>query len=133
FDPGDEAVVLHDPGIPQRGDVRGSVTLNSVSPQELVLHTATTAPELVVVHDSFESGWTYSIDGSPSRHVLAADYFLQGLPVPAGRHTVVLRYTDPKIGQGLLASAIAWGGLLVGVVISAILGRRRSAQSPADL
>jgi hypothetical protein len=134
FDPATNAVVLHDPGIGQHDGARGRFTLRRVSPQEVVLDTTTTAPELLVVHDSFDSGWTYSIDGSPPQHVLAADYFLQGIPVPGGRHTVVLKYSDPNIGRGLIASAAAWLGLAIAIVASAVLGRRRRrAQSPADV
>ena len=85
FDSGSRAVVQRDPGIPQSGSGAGSVAYRRVSPQELVVRTTTDAPRLVVLHDAFDSGWTYSVDGSEPQHVLAADYFLQAVPVPAVR------------------------------------------------
>jgi uncharacterized membrane protein YfhO len=126
-------VLVRDPGIDQVPGATGSVTYRRVSPQETELHTNTTGPELLLVHDSFDHGWTYSVDGAPPVQVLSADYFLQGVPVPGGRHTVVLRYSDPRIGQGLLASAMAWGLLLLAIVLSIVIRRRRSAQAPADV
>jgi hypothetical protein len=133
FDPRSRAVLVRDPGIDQDPGATGSVTYRRVSPQETELHTNTTGPELLLVHDSFDHGWTYSVDGAPPVQVLSADYFLQGVPVPGGRHTVVLRYSDPRIGQGLLASAMAWGLLLLAIVLSIVIRRRRSAQAPADV
>ena len=55
----------------------------------------------LAIHNSFDRGWSYSVDGSTPSHVLAADYFLQAVPVPAGAHTVVLTYSDPNIGRGM--------------------------------
>ena len=133
FDPRSRAVLVRDPGIDQNAGATGSVTYRNVSPQEIELHTNTTGPELMVVHDSFDHGWMYSIDGSPPVQVLAADYFLQGVPVPGGRHTVVLRYSDPRIGRGLLASALAWGLLLLTIVLAIVIRRRRrSARASAE-
>jgi hypothetical protein len=132
FDPRSRAILVRDPGITQNGGPTGSVTYRRVNPQEIVLHTDTTGPELLVVHDSFDHGWTYSVDGSAPAQVLAADYFLQGVPVPGGSHTVVLRYSDPRIGQGLLASAMAWGLLIVAIVVSVVVRRRRERVTPSS-
>jgi hypothetical protein len=133
FDPRSRAVLVRDPGIDQDPGATGSVTYRRVSPQETELHTNTTGPQLLVVHDSFDHGWTYSVDGSAPMQVLAADYFLQSVPVPGGRHTVVLRYSDPRVAQGLLASAMAWVLLLVAIVGSIVVRRRRKTQAPADV
>jgi len=129
FDSGSRAVVQRDPGIPQSGSGAGSAAYRRVSPQELVVRTTTDAPRLVVLHDAFDSGWTYSVDGSEPQHVLAADYFLQAVPVPAGSHTVLIRYDDPNIGRGLAASAVAWGLLGAAVVVAVVVGRRRRRYS----
>jgi uncharacterized membrane protein YfhO len=66
------------------------------------------------------------VDGQPSE-VLRADYFLQGVAVPAGHHVVVLRYHDPSIGYGLWGSALA---LLA--VAGAALATRRRRPEPAS-
>src|SRR5206468_13097178 len=78
FDPASYAVIQREPGIPRApGTTPGTVSYERVNPQELIVRTRTNTPRLVLIHDSFDSGWTYSVDGSAPRHVLAADYFLQ--------------------------------------------------------
>ena len=51
------------------------------------------------------------------------------VPVPAGSHTVLIRYDDPNIGRGLAASAVAWGLLGAAVVVAVVVGRRRRRYS----
>ena len=46
------------------------------------------------------------MDGRPVR-VLPADYLVQGIPVPPGRHTISLGYDDPSVGYGLLGTALS--------------------------
>ena len=81
-------------------------------------------PDSALVRDSFDPYWSYSIGGGPPHQVLAADYFLQGVPVPSGRHTVELTYEDPKIGEGILISAIMWGAWTIALVAAFVVGRR---------
>ena len=46
------------------------------------------------------------VDGVPAR-VDPADHLLQAVAVPAGRHSIVLRYDDPWIRAGLVGSGAA--------------------------
>lgn len=93
--------------------------------------TATTnaaAPGMLLVRNSYDQGWHATVDGHPSR-VYAADGFLLGVKVPAGRHRVVLSYDDPAVLWGLWISVAAIallliGGLLVDRGIGGIWGRR---------
>jgi uncharacterized membrane protein YfhO len=83
------------------------------------------APSIAVIRTAWDEGWDATVDGEPAT-VLRVDSFLQGVAVPEGEHEVVLTYSDPWIGRGLLGSALVWGGLAIalgGVVV--ITSRRR--------
>ena len=78
-------------------------------------------PGVVVIRNAFDRNWRATVDGRPAR-VIPADYLMQGVPVPAGRHVVELTYRDSAVGEGLLVSGVAWA-LLLGAW--AVVGRRR--------
>jgi uncharacterized membrane protein YfhO len=78
--------------------------------------TATTngrAPGLLLVRNTYDPGWQAAVDGHPSR-VYAANGFLLGVKVPAGRHQVVLTYDDPPVLWGLWISIAAVAAVLIG-------------------
>ena len=125
FDPAREAVVQRQPGIPQNAGAAANVAVGDRSPEEVVVTVTTGTPGLLVLRNSFDSNWMYSVDGREPSHVLAVDYFLQGVPVPAGKHVVDLRYHDPTIGRGLVISAAVWGAFALGLGAAWSVGRRR--------
>jgi uncharacterized membrane protein YfhO len=68
----------------------------------------------LVSRASFARGWVARVDGEKAP-VLRANGKHRAVPVPAGRHEVVLRYEPPGRGLGmaltalaLLASAAGW-------------------------
>jgi hypothetical protein len=68
----------------------------------------------VVVLQSFSPGWTARLDGTGVA-IQPADVLFQSVRVPAGRHTLVLRYDAPGLslgflitGCGLLALILLW-------------------------
>jgi len=78
-------------------------------------------PALLVVNDAWWPGWETRIDGTPAP-VLAADVLVRGIPFPAGRHTVVMRYEPPEVAWGLAASGLGAAGCLA---LAALAWRRR--------
>lgn len=72
---------------------------------------------LLVVADSFDAGWTATLDGAPAP-LLPVNALARGVWVPAGAHIVRMRYDPPGLAAGGLVSALT--GLLLG------LGWRRS-------
>jgi hypothetical protein len=57
------------------------------------------------------------VDGR-EQPILVGDYFLQAVPVPAGSHTIALRYDDPWVGLGTAGSIVALlslAGLTIGL------------------
>jgi hypothetical protein len=75
---------------------------------------------LLLVRNAWDPNWRATVDGREAP-VLVADHVLQAVPVPAGRHTIVLRYVDASIGYGLLGTGIA---IIVAAAIVAWLWRR---------
>jgi len=126
FDPAAEAIVEGDSGLPPAtlGAASGSATYEEVRPEDVRISVEATAPSIVVVRNAWDRGWSATVDGDPAP-VLRADYFLQGVPVQAGRHEIRLTYREPSIGRGLLLSALVWLGL--GVAMALLWARERRA------
>ena len=62
----------------------------------------TADPALVVVRNSYDPGWSATVDGAPAP-VLATDYLVQGVAVPPGTHEIRLVYRDDDIARGMAA------------------------------
>jgi hypothetical protein len=119
FDPGSEAVLEEDPGLPANrapGDPGTAAYRGSSQAAEIAVDAR--APAILLVRKVFDPHWHATVDGEPAE-ILVTDYLLQGIPVPEGRHTVRLVYDDPSIGYGLAGS----GAALVAVLVAAALLR----------
>ena len=80
----------------------------------VVVEVETTDPALVVIAQPEYPGWRAQVDGDDVGIVRVDDAF-PGVPVPAGRHTVILRYRPSDLplataltGLGLLGLAVTW-------------------------
>jgi hypothetical protein len=72
-------------------------------------------PRLLVVNESWSSGWRARVDGSDTP-IYRANYLAQGVVVPSGEHEVVFTYDPPIFKVGLAVSGLSllgWLGLLV--------------------
>jgi len=99
---------------------------SELSPEHVrVVETWTPGAALLVIRNAWDPNWHATIDGKRAP-VLIADYLMQGVQVPPGRHTVDVYYRDTAIGKGLLISAVAWFVLLGAWVVSA---RRRKERT----
>lgn len=124
FNPAIEAVVEGAPEIPPApaSAAPGTATYEQVSSNEARIAVDAPAPSIVVVRNAWDRDWSATVDGDPAP-VLRADYLLQGIPVAAGRHEIVLTYRDPTIPLGLALSGVAW--VLFGVAWAVTLVRER--------
>jgi hypothetical protein len=102
----------------------GSARYAWMGTQAARIEVDSSAPAFLTVRNTFDPNWHAWVDGIPAA-LMRVDYFLQGLPVPAGRHVVDLRYDDPSIGYGLLGTIVSLTLLLVGAFI--FRGRRVGA------
>jgi hypothetical protein len=117
FDPARTAIVEGSPGVaPSAGATPGTATYEERWPEDVRVSVDASTPSIVLVRNAWDTGWSATVDGRPAP-VLKADYFLQGVPVPAGHHEIRLVYRDPTIARGLLGSAITWGALAVAAAL----------------
>jgi hypothetical protein len=134
FVPENEAVLETAPTFPRSASTeapagRTKAEFRWRGPQAAVVRVNTTRRAMLLVRNTFDPGWHATVDGRPVA-VQPADYVAQGVPIPAGRHVVELRYDDPTIGYGLLGSLLSIG-LLVGSAI-AVRSRTERAQAHAS-
>ena len=94
----------------------GTATYRSFGPQEAHIDVAADSAAMVLVRNAYDPGWHATVDGRPAR-VVPADYLIQGIRVPPGSHSVVLRYDDPSIGYGALGSGLSGAALLAAAFV----------------
>jgi hypothetical protein len=92
--------------------------------ERLVVAARADGPALLVVNDEWADGWTARVDGR-AEPILAVNYLARGVWLPAGDHTVELRYRTPWLREGALAAA-ATALSLLGLSIRS-RARRRAA------
>lgn len=127
FDPSSAAVVEEPLAASPTAQPGGIAAYQSRGTQAAEVFVDAPSPALLVVRNVWDPGWRATVDGRPAP-VVVADYLLQGVPVPAGRHTVELRYDDPWVGYGLLGSALALAALAAAAFV--LRGRRVRAHGP---
>jgi len=133
FDPSRSAVLERDPGISsQAGAEAGRATYQERTPEDVRIAVDAAAPSIVVVRNSYDPGWSATIDGRPAT-VLPTDYLVQGVAVPAGRHDVRLVYRDPDVTRGLALGALVWLLLLLSIPVAFLAERRRSASGRSSM
>ena len=133
FDPARTAYLERDPGIlPTPTGAPGVTTYRETTPEDVRITVDTTSPALVVVRNSYDPGWSATVDGRPAP-VLATDYLVQGVAVPAGHHDVRLTYRDGEVARGAAAGAIVWFILLIAIAATFVFERRARGRvgSPA--
>lgn len=90
-------------------------------PDGVNIDTSTDAPGFLVVSDIYADGWRAYVDGEPV-DILPTNHALRGVPVPAGEHTVKMRYEPMSLELGVPISA-ATGSIML--VVFGLTGWRR--------
>lgn len=132
FDPERQVVLERDPhpGIAPGPPGHGTASFHWQGDQSARVTVDASIPAVLLVRNAYARRWRATVDGRPAP-VLPADYLLQGIPVPAGRHVVELSYHDPTIGYGLIGSAVGVAALLASAGLVTITERRRRRRTPA--
>jgi hypothetical protein len=111
------------------GAAPDAVRVTRQEPDAMTIATSTVAPGLLVVSEVYESGWRALVDGAPV-DVLPTNHAFRGVPIPAGNHTVELRYEPRSLRYGMALSSLATAVVLVALVRASwshLRARRRSA------
>jgi hypothetical protein len=105
-------------------------TIVSYQPERIELTTSSGAAGLLVLSEIDHPDWHAYVDGKHVR-LYQTDRALRGVPIPAGDHTVELRYDQLSLRLGLLASAAT--ALVVALAVLALgLQRHRSLRHPVE-
>ncbi|HET6568172.1 MAG TPA: YfhO family protein [Rhodothermales bacterium] len=112
-----------------------SVELQQYTPDEITWRAQTDAPRLMVASEIYyPAGWKAFVDGNPVP-IYRADYLLRAVPVPAGEHTVVMRFEPRSVTTSfwlsLLSTIAVYGGIVVLVGITVVRKNRGAAVSEA--
>jgi hypothetical protein len=95
------------------------------------LKTVTGASGLLMLSEAYYPAWKAYVDGQPVP-LYAADHVLRAVPVPAGEHTVELRYESWSLRAGVAISLIAYLALIA-LTVAGVRRRQRSLdKTPAD-
>ncbi|MEO6810025.1 MAG: YfhO family protein, partial [Isosphaeraceae bacterium] len=110
-------LVVEDPTHPLPGDVEvsGLASITYERPDRVEVATDSTKSAYLVLADTFDPGWSATIDGRPAP-IYPAYVAFRAVLVPEGRHRVVFRYQPAGLRTGIgisLAALVLSIGLLV--------------------
>ncbi|HXG00852.1 MAG TPA: YfhO family protein [Bacteroidota bacterium] len=89
---------------------------------EIVIEAETSHDGLLVLSEIFYPGWKAYVDGKET-HVYRTNYHLRGMHVPAGKHTVEVRFEPSSFRTGLWVSVAVL--VICGVGIAASVSRQK--------
>jgi hypothetical protein len=90
----------------------GTARVVRFAPDEVEVEVDAPSVACLVLVEAYDPGWSASVDGQPTR-VHRANYGFRAVRVPAGRHSVRLRYWPRGLTPGLVVSGLALVGSLV--------------------
>ena len=119
------------------GDNAGTVDFTSYAPKHIVLDVNATAPAVLLLNDHYDPNWHVTIDGQPTQ-LFHANFIMQGIFVPAGKHTLIYRFAPQSFAVGAMISGT--GALVLGALVvyaagpgrGNIIGAQRVFSSPCS-
>ena len=113
-----------------------AVTLESYTPRAIVWNVETDAPRLLVASEIYyPAGWKAYVDDEPTP-IYRADYLLRAVPVPAGAHTVAMRFEPASYRTSLwvagLSTLFVYGGVVLLLVMAWMRRRKPDEEAGAD-
>jgi hypothetical protein len=84
----------------------GAALLRRPSPEHIAVEVNAATDAVLEVGEHYDAGWRVRVDGKPAAP-LAVDGALLGAVVPAGRHSVELRFIPTGLIPGLVAAGVA--------------------------
>ena len=112
------------------GGIPGSATITRDLPGDMTVVTNAESRQLLVISESYHTGWRATVDGAAVRPVPAYGDFL-AVPVDKGRHEVALLF-DPeslRVGKSISLAGIV---LALGVFVAAFIPARRLMRGRGD-
>ena len=124
FNPGRVAILEEDPGLPHapQDSGRAKVSIENYASNEVRMLTDASGPSLLVFCENYYPSWKAYVDGQPSK-LYRADYTFRAVPLPAGKHEVILRFESKQFRQGAMVSLLALLTLAAVAVTSLVKGK----------
>jgi len=120
----EETALLEDipPEMSQPDDTSADqASVTEYGADRIELESSTEAPGLLVLSEIYYPAWKAYVDGEPAP-VYVTDHLLRSVPVPAGEHTVELRYESWTLRVGVAISLIVCAAL---IALAVTVGVRR--------
>ncbi len=110
-----DRVVVEDPDRPLRADaqVAGQAAITTDMPEHVEVETESETPAYLVLADTFDPGWSATVDGRPAP-IREAYVAFRGVYLTPGRHRIVFTYRPAGFVTGL---AITGVGIVVAIVL----------------
>jgi len=83
----------------------------------IILEVETTAEGILVLSETYYPGWTAVVDGIRT-DVHRVDGCLRGIRLPAGRHTVSVRFEPASFSRGMILTLVTLGVCGAGFALS---------------
>lgn len=106
-------------------DSLSSIRLTSYTPNRLTYETNNAQDGIAVFSEIYyPDGWHVTIDGQPAE-LARADYILRTMYVPAGQHTIEMRFdpTSLHVTEGIAYGALAL--LVIGIIMAVLIAKRK--------
>ncbi len=120
-------VLEKEPGIQLDGTGNGTATVASYDASRIVVDVKTDKPGILVLSEIWYPAWKVYVNGAASE-LLIADYSMRGVALPAGTHTVELRYESAAFSTGIWITLLTLLAALAGVVFTGV--KLRGGQRP---
>ena len=106
------------PAGPPPGPREGPVAGEIIRVEATTLSATVMAPRdgMIVVVDPMYPGWSATLDGKPVP-ILRANHAFQAIPVPAGRHDLLLTYRNRWLAIGAVVSSATLVLLIVALTL----------------
>lgn len=111
---------------PAAGAGSAAASVVATSAGGMTIRTTSSAAGLLVVSEIAYPAWRAYVDGEPVP-LYTADHALRAVPVPAGEHTVELRYESAALRAGLAISGVSYAALLAILAAAFVFTIRRRA------
>lgn len=114
FNPKEEAIILTDDNVESSfktkpefvTDRTATISLKSYQPNKLVYESDNKNSGFVVFSEMhYPHGWKATIDGKENEYY-RVNYLLRGMPIPAGKHTIVFEFEPEVVKTGSRISLI---------------------------
>ena len=80
--------------------------------------------ELILFQVPYESGWSAYVDGEETK-IEKVDAGFMAIPVEAGKHSIVFKYTTPGLKAGMIVSLTSAGVFLLYLSATFVLNRKK--------